>query len=58
MGIRLKEEIRQCLVINTLPKEIRKERLATTGSEITRIKSAESNAKADKALFIVVKLNR
>ncbi len=38
MGIRLKEEIRQCLIINALPKELKKERLEQTGSDITRAK--------------------
>jgi len=48
MGIRLKEEIRQCLLINALPKEMKKERLEQTGAEITRIKSEENSIKVDK----------
>ena len=37
MGIRLKEEIRQCLLINALPKELKKQRLERGGTELTRL---------------------
>ncbi len=46
MGIRLKEEIRQCLLINALPKELKKERLEQTSSEITRMKGTEAGTVA------------
>ena len=38
MGIRLKEEIRQCLIINSLPKELKKERLEQSSVESARNK--------------------
>ena len=51
MGIRIKEEIRQCLAINTLPKEAKKQRSEAITSEITRIKSKELSAKSDKVII-------
>ena len=52
MGIRLKEEIRQCLLINSLPKELKKERLEQTGSDVTRIKGGAIGKMDDKSAVI------
>lgn len=43
MGIRLKEDIRQCLLINALPKGLKKERIERASAEITRIKDEKEN---------------
>jgi len=35
MGVRLKEEIRQCLAINALPKEMKQERIEEHNTKLS-----------------------
>lgn len=45
MGVRLKEDIRQCLLINSLPKEIKNERIQQTNVDNTKVKDEKEKIK-------------